>query len=186
MIPTFHFRNLVQGSNVPHADLRSPGQLLTGLQPPVAKPAGEDRLQLSAVSASLAGLIPAVLPFQAASASKASKPQTAPAGAVAASGSENRSFNGVPATIHWNQRDKPSSGAPRIPAGYEVIKGTLPKGLSQTATAILKQGNPLGTYTPFSLGGKEYVALNEYHTHYAGRPHEPPAKIYAITVFQKH
>lgn len=99
--------------------------------------------------------------------------------------SEQLVFAGVPATINWDQRFKPASSAPRIPMGFTTVKGTLPKGLSQAASHILKQGNALGTYTPFTLNGKNYVALNEYHTHYASRPKDPPGKIYAITVFEK-
>ena len=93
-------------------------------------------------------------------------------------------MEGLPVTIHWNKRySNPKTKT--LPEGYERIMGTLPKGLSRVATHILNKGNPLGTLTPFMLNGKSYIALNEYHTHYAGRPHEPARQIYAITVFQK-
>lgn len=104
---------------------------------------------------------------------------------VRAKASETLHFDGVPATIQWDRRSLPAGPAARIPAGYQQIKGTLPKGLSQAASHILNQGNPIGTYTPFTLNGKSYVALNEYHTHYASRPKDPPGRIYAITVFEK-
>ena len=92
--------------------------------------------------------------------------------------------SGHSVTINREQKTQANEGK-RIPDGYETIKGNLPKGLSEVATTILKKGNPIGTYTPFVLDGKEYMALNEYHTHYANRPNDPPGKIYAITVFRK-
>lgn len=98
--------------------------------------------------------------------------------------------SGIPATIYWGQKSRPQN-SPRIPAGYGRIRGQLPRGLSQVASHILKKGNPLGTYTPFSLGGKEYIALNEYHSKYADPVKEAARKksgrtqIYAVTVFQK-
>lgn len=76
---------------------------------------------------------------------------------------------GLPVSIHWSQRFRNADAeAPRIPAGYAVLRGAL------------------GTYTPFELNGKSYLALNEYHSHYAGREQEPPRQIYAITVFQRN
>lgn len=120
-------------------------------------------------------------------------PGTMPAIAPSVSGKqtvlpaiETKQFAGQPVTLFWDQRFKAGPKAPRIPTGYGTIKGTLPPGLSKTSSYILKQGNPLGTYTPFTLNGKSYLAINEYHSHYAGRPNEPVRKIYAITVFEKN
>ena len=97
--------------------------------------------------------------------------------------SESMVVKGLPVTIQWDKRY--TNSTKRVPDGYEQIKNNLPKGLSEVASTILKKGNPIGTYTPFVLDGKEYLAINEYHTHYASRPNDPPGKIYAITVFKK-
>ncbi|HEY9844007.1 MAG: hypothetical protein ACAI44_21450 [Candidatus Sericytochromatia bacterium] len=173
---------------LPGTPLRSPGNLtdrFTPQQPMVpgrqsnkiGPLSGSDGLKLSGVAQQPPGRLTAVGNALRLFASNQPVP-------VRAKGAESRSFAGVPATIFWDQRNKPNSG-PRIPAGFKTVPGTLPKGLSQAASYILDQGNPLGTYTPFTLGGKNYVALNEYHTHYASRPKDPPGKIYAVTVFQQ-
>lgn len=166
----------IQSTIQPNQGLNLVSRLLAPMNlfapPAAAKPAtrkAPDTLQLSPAtrrSSQLANTMPGLAP-------------------VSNKTSEQLVFAGVPATINWDQRFKPASSAPRIPNGYTTVKGTLPKGLSQAASHILKQGNPLGTYTPFTLNGKNYVALNEYHTHYASRPKDPPGQIYAITVFEK-
>lgn len=166
---------------LPGVKLRAPKQLLSAVSTALP-PSSGDRLSLSAVSSQLAAWSGNVFAAPTTKAAPKTAPQAAP---KTMTGSEARSFAGVAATIHWGQRYTQPKGSGRVPSGYSTIKGTLPQGLSQAATAILKQGNPLGTYTPFSLGGKHYVALNEYHTHYASRPNDPPDQIYAITVFAR-
>lgn len=174
---------------LPGASLRAPGNLFdkfTHQQPmlpgPTARPmgpiAGSDSLQTSAAKPPVgSGLrLSAIGDNLRMFALEAPTP-------VQAKGAESLSVAGLPVMIHWEQRS--AQRQPRIPAGYHQIKGALPKGLSQVATKILNQGNPIGTYTPFSLDGKQYLALNEYHTHYASRPNDPPGHIYAITVFAK-
>ncbi len=77
----------------------------------------------------------------------------------------------------------------RIPEGYEKIPGALPKGIPQKAGEILSYNLqnrvPIGTYTPFTLNGKEYIALHEYHSEKYTPDGNIPGRFKAITVFRK-
>lgn len=175
-----------RGVSLPGAPLRAPGNLFDKFLPQQPLQPGQavdplagqrDRLQTVAAKPPTGALrLGAIGEAMRMFAVTTSAP-------VQAKAAESLSISGLPVTIHWDWRHAQSQDQPRIPAGYHAIKGALPKGLSQVATRILNQGNPIGTYTPFELDGKRYLALNEYHTHYASRPNDPPGHIYAITVF---
>lgn len=175
----FHNLQAPAGSN-PQPVLKAPGKLFGSVGKALAT-FSQDQLTRS-TSANKTGKALPKQPLNLGVASTATT-QAPPKALPTKPASEQLTVKGLPVTIHWGQRF--SSSPSRIPAGYQQIKGSLPKGLAEVSTHILNQKNPIGTYTPFELNGKSYLAINEYHTHYASRPNDPPGKIYAITVFER-